>query len=261
MDEQELERRVKAFVADMQGKGIDPRMALAVLGQGSTAEKTADARGVAYKAADAPVAPTEITINGQVYALKAPLPGAEMIAAGVTEAADGLERAGDAATDETAAEDEEYLLSDAEIDRIAGAVVARLMAELSGIQAAVATMEETAKQYGFARKEQSDLKARVDALGQQLAIFTAVVKEFTDDLPAGGHRASQAAETVVRPDDALATIAAKNAQAQQAAGPRSVLDQIADSLPAAIGGAGIPWPFDVAPPQGVNVQQHQAPGT
>lgn len=89
------------------------------------------------------------------------------------------------------AEDEERLLSDAELDAIAERVVARLMRELGGIQTAVAQMEETAKQYGFARKEQAEQGKLMDQIVAQLDVFTRAIKEFTDDLPASGYRPSQ----------------------------------------------------------------------
>lgn len=268
MNEQEIERRVKAFMADMAGLGVDPAATQATLQAGARAEKAADARGIAYKEQPAqpvyelPDGSLGIVQDGKIVALKvagrgdlatkAPMPGAEMVDAGATELADGLAREGDEAA---AAEGEERLLGDAEIAMIADAVVQRLMAELGGIQTAVAQMEETAKQYGFARKEQADLRGKVDQLGAELQAFTKAIKEFTDDLPASGYRPSQDG-----PDQQ--PLAAAQAQLKGATqpGPVSVLDQIAQSLPPQIGGAAMPWPFDVAPPAGVNTTQHAAPG-
>jgi hypothetical protein len=90
MNQDEYNRRVAVFLADMAGKGVAPEVAGGVIAQQQAAEKDADEQRIAYKSEDAlPSPPEELTINGIVYALKAaPSPPEE--APAVETQADGM---------------------------------------------------------------------------------------------------------------------------------------------------------------------------
>lgn len=82
MDANEYERRMKAFAADMNSKGVPPEVAGAVVAGMEQADKSAQAQGVAYKADDPWQAVTA--------ALKAAMAPASMEEAADTEMGDAL---------------------------------------------------------------------------------------------------------------------------------------------------------------------------
>lgn len=264
MTPDEFRKRAKAFLADMAAMGVDPAAAQQTLAAAQTAEKAATAQGIAYKAAtDAPPvyelpdgAPA-IIVEGRLVALKAatvkaPMPPAEMIAAGTTEVEDGA--------DELAEEDvgeDGPILGPADLEAIAGAVVARLMAAMGDMTTSLNAFDEELKARGYAR-----MKEAADQLGPKLDQLTGVLAQYVDDLPAVGHRDSQVAETVVTADDPIASSGARNVGAKTQQAPRTPEDAILAWVAANNGGA-LPWdvPGRAALPDGVNPAQHQAPRT
>lgn len=94
MDANEYERRMKAFAADMNGKGVPPEVAGAVIAGMEQADKSAAAQGVAYKASETlyydPGGTAGVIRGGQWVALKAAMAPASMEEAANTEMEDAL---------------------------------------------------------------------------------------------------------------------------------------------------------------------------
>ena len=238
--------------------------AAGLLAQIGETDKTAQQAGVAFKATDP--APTVYTgpdgqpgiiADGRFVALtaatvKAPMPPEEMIQAGATEAADG---AAEELAEGEEAEPEEMLLSPAEVDLIATAVVSKLMAAIDEVSAKMAATDEELKMRGSSR-----MKETQDKLAGPVAALTAALKELTGDIPAGqAARASQTRATTVKADDPTVAAGAQLAGAELApAAPQSMEQTLVAWMERNAGGA-VPWSIPAAAP-GVDPTQHAAPG-
>jgi hypothetical protein len=77
MDQATYDARVKAYLADMNGKGVPPDVAASQLALMEQSDKSAADQRIAFKSDDAPeeaAPPEEITPNGVVYTVKAAAP-------------------------------------------------------------------------------------------------------------------------------------------------------------------------------------------
>lgn len=267
MTPEEFTRRVNSFYADMTALGVDSDTLTGVLQTAARAEKTADAQRVAYKEAaptpsavyTGPDGQPGLIVEGRFVALKAttakaPMSPEEMMAAGGTEMEDG---AADAAEDMAEGEGDS-ILSPADVDMIASAVVAKLMSAIDEVSAKMAATDEELKMRGYSR-----MKETQDQLAVQVADLTAALKELTGDIPAGqAQRATQAARTTIKADDPTVQTAAANAGAETAAPalPADPVAVIADWMQRNAGGQ-MPWSIAGAQPAlGVDPAQHAAPG-
>ena len=186
MDVDEMERRFKAAISEL---GLDAQQAAALGQQLIASEKTAAERGVTFKS-DAP--PDEITINGVVYTVKAqpavaekaPMPPAEMEAAGATEIDDG---AADAA--------EDAMEADAGGPYVGDMTPEEFFAKLADLLAPVIKMQDMVKSIGDMTGElksmyggvatKDDARAQeLIALKAQLAALTATIAQIEGAQPA-----------------------------------------------------------------------------
>lgn len=189
MDPEEMARRLQV-AAKALGVPVD------VLAAGlAQTDKSAAALGIAFKAADAP--PDEVTIGGVTYTLKAPMPPAEMVAAGTTEAEDGADEEAAADLAEPVAD---FIgdMSRADFEALLMDVFARAVQGMgSDISAKMAAMDEQLKGMGYARaKEASDAAKVADRVAQleaQLKEARAQLAGLTDDAArrGRGYRPSQ----------------------------------------------------------------------
>lgn len=259
MTPEEFQRRAKAFMEDLRGLGLDQETIMETLQAAQKAEQTADRTGIAYKAQTVYQLPdgTPAVIDGgqivPLVAYKAPMPGAEMIEAGTTEAMDGM--AEEEAEGDEGAEDEEMILGPTDVAAIAQAVGTRIMEMLGEITMKMGQFEEELKARGYARMKAAE--DGVAALAPRMARIEAALETIVGDLPAV--RPSQSATTAAPADDPIVAAGAANARAKAAQEPPRTLEEaIARSLPDQIGARGFtgPWPFDVTPPAGVDPARH-----
>lgn len=173
MDQQEYERRMKAFAADMQSKGVPPEVSGAVVAGMEQADKSAQAQGIAYKASETlyydPGGTAGVIRGGQWVALKAMAP-AIMEQAGATEMADGELEAG---TDDETAEEGDYIgdmsVADFEL-MLTQALQAAIQQFGSDIQTHMGALDEAVKGMGYARtKAENATTAEIAALKARLA--------------------------------------------------------------------------------------------
>lgn len=194
MDPNEMERRFKAAITDL---GLDGEQALALGQQLVATEKAAQQQGIAFKSADAPAAPDEITINGVVYALKAapPAPADQ----GMTDVAEMA--ADDMPLDEDVAVEEapmgEYL-GDMSWDEFA-AKLGELLAPVLKLQDMVKSIGDTHAElktmYGGAATKDDARAQEIAALKSQQAELAVKLAAIEGDQPA-----------VVLPDDVTAAL-------------------------------------------------------
>jgi len=172
MDQNEYERRMKAFAADMQSKGVPPEVAGAVVAGMEQADKSAQAQGVAYKADDPWQAVTA--------ALKAAMAPASMEEAADTEMDDALAEQADEG--DMPEDDGEYIgdMSPVAFKAMMGEVLAPVLkmqdmlkamsdmhGELKGMMGGVATKD------AGTQAEITALKARLAQLeGDQPTVVT-----------------------------------------------------------------------------------------
>jgi hypothetical protein len=202
MDPQEYERRVKAFLSDMQGKGVPPEAAAAVIAQQQHAEKAATDQQIAYKSDDAPVVYTApdgtpgIIQDGRFVALKA----------AAVEEAPAMEEKADVVVEEMVEEateegGEETYVGDMTPDEFRTLLVEALQTAIAGsmgtISDKVATLDNELKTFGYARQKEAGevatLKGEVEATTKTAADLTARLTELEGDQPRSvktGYRAS-----------------------------------------------------------------------
>jgi hypothetical protein len=220
MNQTEYERRVKAFLGEMAARGVPPETAAGVLASQQRAEKTADGQGIAYKDAQTvyalPDGTPAIIVGGQLVALKAmpmaedkaAMPPEEMIAAGETEADDGMaELEDDAAGVEVIGDmDPEAFKS------LLKSVLGELMGDYS---TQLNAMDEQLKAMGYERRtKEAQQGQELAALKSQAVALEARIKELEGDIPPArrGERATEQAQTVISPEAAAAALKAATAQ-------------------------------------------------
>lgn len=224
MDPQEYERRVKAFLSDMQGKGVPPEAAAAVIAQQQHAEKAATDQQIAYKSEVVQTdvmpgqrfktangeeyirSPSELDPNGIYYAVKAaPTPAAEDPPAPPTEEKaemmEGMEE--DAATPYFSPEELQEIAA-AVAPVVAAAVVEQLspalnietkmrglVDELKSIGASVSMQQKTKEETDAA--EIAALKEQIETTTKTASDLSARLAELEGDQPRSvktGFRAS-----------------------------------------------------------------------
>lgn len=199
MDQQTYDQRVKAFLADMNGKGVPPEVAAQSLASMEQADKSAAQQGVAFKSEGAaqPSAPLiarwvasdegtpvftspdgtqGLIVDGRFIALKAAevkadMPPAEMVEAGEAEMEDG-----------------EVEEAEAEGEYVGDMTPAAFFAQLQQVLAPVLKMQEMVKTLTdmggemkamYATKDASP-SPRLDALEQRLAQLAGDVPAVVD---------------------------------------------------------------------------------
>lgn len=189
MDPQEYERRMKAFAADMQGKGVPPDVAGAVIAGMQQADKSAQQQGIAYKSAPAtvviggvtytaaqpvaPESPPDVVIDGVTYKAMPP----ELAAAEEKDDFGEGELAGEEMAD-MGMDDAQLIAAIAEAVRAAIAPMFgdMKMSELKAMLSGVATKDDSRAQ------QVAQLEATLKSVQNQLAQLTGLQPNVT--LPA-----------------------------------------------------------------------------
>lgn len=195
---EEFRKRVKAFVADMNQKGVTAEAVAQALVGLEVAEKAADSKGVAFKGLPVYTAPDGtqgIIQDGLFVALKAPMAPGEMMAAGETELVDGeAELAG-----ESVAAGEDMLVADMTANDLRE-MIRSVIQESSGV---IAELDGKLAAMGYQRREKEAVvdktlttqQQQVAALQQQVATVAAALKELlgepTPTPSRGAYRPSQ----------------------------------------------------------------------
>jgi len=183
MDKATYDARVKAYLDFTREQGVPPDVAAQALAGMETAEKEAQARGVAFKSADAP--PDEITIGGVTYTLKAPFSPAEMDD-GATEMDDGATEDVAEAAAETPAETPaaEMMDDEAFIAAIAAKVVELLSGPLGELKAAMGFEKKITDAIGEVKSMFGGVATKDDARAAELAALTAQQAELAGTVAA-----------------------------------------------------------------------------
>lgn len=179
MDPQEYERRMKAYAADMQSKGVPPEVAGAVIASMQQADKSAQAQGIAFKSDDAPQVFTAsdgtpgIIQDGRFVALKAGMAPASMEQAGATEMADAASEELADGADNEAVEEADYIgdMSVADFEALlARAFQSAIQQFGSDITTHMGALDEAVKGMGYARtKAEQVQQTEIAALKARLA--------------------------------------------------------------------------------------------
>jgi hypothetical protein len=220
MDQATYEARVKAYLADMNGKGVPPEVAASQLALMEQSDKSAENQGIAFKSDDAPAPPEEITIGGVVYAVKAAPPAASA----PMDAEDDPALGGDSGVDEEA-EGEPPLDDTAQMagDYIGDMSWDEFAAKLGALLAPVLKMQDMVKSIGDAHAElkgmyggvaqKDDARAQeLTGLKSQFAALAAKIAQIEGDQPA-----------TILPDDVAAAL--------KSAGPQAPADPNAPDVP------------------------------
>lgn len=181
-----LQPEKDALLAELLG-GRESEAYKAATATIATTDKAAQDQGVAYKDAP-PWAQALLTrLDALEATVKAPMPPAAMIAAGTTEADDGMAEEDAAAADEAADDgEEESILTDAELDAIADRVADRLMARFDDITSRMASVDDELKTRGYSRMKE----AAAEALQGVVTTVTAIdgrLKELEGGQPRSMH--------------------------------------------------------------------------
>ena len=120
---------------------------------------------------------------------KAPMPPAEMVEAGATEAEDGMAELAEGEGEG------DNLLSPGEIAAIADAVAATLMGKLDGIAAKMAEVDSELKGRGYQRMKEF-AGAELESLTKTVKGIEATVRELNGLRPARGYKASEDGEDI-----------------------------------------------------------------
>lgn len=203
--------KLKAALEKLGGSPEARAVMQQIIADAQTREKEAEQLGVAFKAAHPDAPPWAQALAERLGTLeeatKAPMPADEMIDAGLTEAADGAERA----AEETGSGGEETgeFLGDMSPDAFMALLDAWWDQKSSDMTAKMSEIDNQLKGMGYERrmKEQGDGLA---ALAREMRAVHAVVKELNGDAPearktARGHKASEDNEDL----DALIAAALK----------------------------------------------------
>lgn len=190
MDQATYDARVKAFMEDMNKKGVPPQTVAATLATMQQADKSAEQQGIAYKSDDAPPADPWQAVVAALKAALVPATKAPM------DAEDDPALGGDSGIDE-AAEGEPPLDAGDGGDYIGDMSVGDFRALLSEILAPVLKMQEMHKAIGdmhgelkgmlggYATKD-AGRASEIATLKAQLDAITAKLTQLTGDQPAVG---------------------------------------------------------------------------
>lgn len=160
-----------------------------IIGEAQQREKALDAAGIAYK--DAPTWAQGLiaridALEARLTAEKAPMPPAEMEAAGATELEDG---AAELDMDESTDDAGEFV-GDMTPDAFKALIKGVIVEALGDMSTRLATLDGELKAMGYERRMKAQ-DERIETIGKTAAAILATVKELNGDAPARrGHRAT-----------------------------------------------------------------------
>lgn len=253
MDQQTYEARVKAFMADMNAKGVPPEVAAQSLASMEQADKSATQQGIAYKSDDAPLVyylgdgTPGLLQDGRFVALKAAPAETEKappMGRSMMDTEDDPAKGGDSGVDE-AAEGEPPMDDPAQY--IGDMTPAEFWAQLQQYLAPVLKMQDMVKaigdhaselktMYGGAATKEAGLVAEIAALKEQHATIAARLAQLSGDQPA------------VVENEALAALKSKGPQAPPDANAPQIPDDPSRPL-AGLGAQLLPHLYGAPVPQ------------